>query len=109
MLTLMLSWLGIQTGQLWAFLHFRDRQKQRDFLLAGKPRPREIPVVDPFLANYAGAPTKLDQVLTTTTVKGVRQLVNTRAFEHVVAGMINRNSHWHKHRNSKLLPTRICL
>lgn len=77
-------WLGLLG------LRHRAREKTRAILLYGKPQATSIPVIDGKLKQWAGEPTRNQERVSRFAVGGIRKLVNTKAFEHLVTGGIRR-------------------
>ena len=61
-------------------------------MLYGLNAPTCIPFVDAKLKEMAGAPTKMQQKQAKFAIKTLRMLVNTRAAEYVVTGLLNPKS-----------------
>lgn len=85
----LLGWTG-----LWWKLK-GDATKQ--ILIFGHGQPQTIPIVDKQLKHLAGHPTKFQRAASERIIKLARRVVNTRAFEHVVAGVLNTKSPMRKH------------
>ena len=95
----LVGWTG-----LWWKLKGESAQQ---ILIHGRPQPLRIPVVDDKLKYLAGYPSKTERKFADGIVKVVRRVVNTRAFEHVVVGAVNRQSHFHKMLTKKPLTIRL--
>lgn len=99
--------LVLQAGELlaWAGLYrVVKRETTRQILTFGKPQPLKIPIVDRKLEQLAGHPSRTSKVMSDRAVKLVRRIVNTRAFEMLVLGVVNRKSRLHAHLKK---PTKI--
>lgn len=64
----------------------------RQILVHGRVQPQRIPIVDTQLKDLAGHPTKFQRAASKRVIKLARRIVNTRAFEHLIAGMFNPSS-----------------
>lgn len=80
----LLGWSG-----LWWKLK-GDATKQ--ILIHGTLQPQRIPIVDTQLEIMAGHPTRFQKRASERIVKLARRITNTRAFEHLVTGLINPQS-----------------
>jgi len=87
--------LLLQAAELGAWLGLYrvvKRQATRQVLVFGRPQPVKIPIVDAKLKTWAGHPSKTSSAVARRMVSFARKLVNTSAFEHVVAGLANPDS-----------------
>jgi hypothetical protein len=66
--------------------------KRKEILTYGRRMPRSIPVLDDQIKKKIGPTSKLQRLSAQFTIKGVRNIVNTRAFEHAVQAAINKRS-----------------
>ena len=80
-------------GGLWMKLKGDAR---RDILINGRSQPQRIPIVDSQLRKLAGHPSKTEQAIASRLVSGLRKIINTRAFEYLVYGAVNRRSKLHR-------------
>ncbi len=76
-------------GGLWWKL---KASATKQILIHGRIQPQRIPIVDSQLKQMAGHPTKFQRMVGERTVKFIRRAVNTRAFEHLMFGIINPQS-----------------
>jgi hypothetical protein len=80
--------IGYWLGMLG--LRARAREKTRAMLLYGKPQSTSIPVLDGKLKSWAGQPTENQARASRWAVGGIRKIVNTLAFEHLVTAGIRK-------------------
>lgn len=103
MFTALAVWFGIQAGQVFAVFKINKHFRQHDLLINWNPPIKTLPVIDPYLAKYAGTPSKFDKYCALKIVAGVRKAVQYKAFEHVVVGVMNRQSMWYTSKATSLL------
>jgi hypothetical protein len=92
------SLLSIETldiAGLLAYFGWRRQTERRDLLRYPKNNPKRLWVIDQQLAGRVGPTTKVQQQTAKRAVTAARWLVHTRAFEHLVLGLINPKSRWH--------------
>jgi hypothetical protein len=102
MLELLLIGLGfkvVEGGSVWLYLKERKRRK---LLNNTDVEPTHLMLVDDYLARKAGPSSKLERLAISKIVATARKVVNTQAFESVVAGVVNSNSEW-KDKEHKVL------
>lgn len=87
--------LLLQAAELatWFGLYRKVKSETtRQILTFGRPQPSRIPILDDQLRRLAGNPSKPAQMASKRVIGLARRLVNTRAFEHIVTGLINPKS-----------------
>jgi len=67
----------------------RSRLKRREILLGGGMQQiKSLPILDRYLKQQTGTPTKLQVIAAQKTSAAIRQAVQTQAFEYLVLRMI---------------------
>lgn len=83
----------LTAGSLWLKVR---AERTRRILIFGSFQPAKIPILDHQLEKLVGCPSRTQLALSKRIVNFARKLVNTKAFEHVVAGLVNTKSNMHK-------------
>ena len=89
---LFLAGLGYKAVQVWGAWAYLSIRKRKRLLMGSDKDPIGIPILDEALASRTGEPNKLEALATKKIVGISRFLVNTKAFEHGVALIVNHNS-----------------
>jgi hypothetical protein len=66
----------------------RSRIRRHEILLGGIPEIKGLPILDRYLKQQTGMPTKLQIIAAQKVSSAFRKAVHTKAFEYVVLRMI---------------------
>lgn len=73
------------------------RKQELDMVYGSGPQSaRRLPVVDRYARRLAGNPSKTVTWTAARLVKMIRGMVNTKAFEHLVEALLNKQSKLHR-------------
>jgi hypothetical protein len=71
--------------------------------LNSHPHSIQLPIIHHLTSKISGSPTKSERFLASKSITGIRKIVSTSSFEHVIQGLWTKNSRIRKSLKTSFL------